>query len=89
VTDDVVPRKRSIRFYIFDQSVEVSTMWVRIAPEAEQMDHVLASHSLNAEPLEAHVALYRVVMFGPSGLSRGPSGRPSRSPCSAANDCHY
>jgi hypothetical protein len=37
-------------------------MWVSVTPEADGMDHVLASHSLNLEALEAHVALYRAVI---------------------------
>ena len=52
------------------------------------MDQVLASHSLNAEALEAHVALYRVLMFGPSGLSRAEREAIAVA-VSAANDCHY
>jgi hypothetical protein len=44
--------------------------WVQTTPESEGMDHVLASHSLNREALDAHVALYRTIMFGSSGLSR-------------------
>ena len=44
--------------------------WVEITSEARDLDHVLASHSLNPEALAAHNHLYRVVMFGPSGLSR-------------------
>lgn len=63
-------------------------MWVRIAPEANHTDHVLASHSLNAEALEAHVALYRVVMFGRSGLSRTEREAIAVA-VSATNDCHY
>ncbi len=63
-------------------------MWVKIASEAEHMDHVLASHSLNAEALKAHVALYRVVMFGRSGLSRAEREAIAVA-VSAANDCHY
>jgi alkylhydroperoxidase family enzyme len=63
-------------------------MWVDTAPEAQQLDHVLASHSLNPEALQAHVELYRVVMFGKSGLSRAE--REAIAVCvSAANDCHY
>jgi len=61
---------------------------VGIAPEAHRMDHVLASHSLNAEALEAHVALYRVLMFGPSGLSRAEREAIAVA-VSAADDCHY
>jgi hypothetical protein len=37
---------------------------VSVSPEADGMDHVLALHSLNSEAPEAHVALYRIVMFG-------------------------
>lgn len=63
-------------------------MWVETAGEAGAMDEILASHSLNREALRAHVALYRTVMFGPSGLTRAE--REAIAVCvSAANDCHY
>jgi len=62
--------------------------WVAIAPSAAGMDHILASHSLNPDALAAHLALYRTIMFGPSGLSR--TEREALAVCvSAANDCHY
>jgi hypothetical protein len=62
--------------------------WVDVAPGSEGMDNVLASHSLNPEALRAHLTLYRVVMFGPSGLSRAE--REAIGVCvSAANECHY
>lgn len=62
--------------------------WVDISPEASETDHILASHSLNPEALEAHLRLYRTVMFGPSGVSRAE--REAMAVCvSAANDCHY
>ncbi len=63
-------------------------MWVRIAPEAEHADHVLAAHSLNPEALAAHLALYRVLMFGRSGLSRAEREAIAVA-VSAANECHY
>lgn len=63
-------------------------MWVRTAAEAQHMDHVLASHSLNPDALRAHVALYRVIMFGESGLSRAEREAIAVA-VSAANDCHY
>jgi alkylhydroperoxidase family enzyme len=63
-------------------------MWVRTAPDAEEMDNVLASHSLNPDALSAHRALYRVVMFGPSGLSRAEREAMAVI-VSAANECHY
>lgn len=63
-------------------------MWVKIAPGAQHLDHILASHSLNPDALRTHVELYRVVMFGKSGLSRAE--REAVAVCvSAANDCHY
>jgi alkylhydroperoxidase family enzyme len=62
--------------------------WVQTTPESEGMDHILASHSLNPEALAAHLALYRTIMFGSSGLSRAE--REAIAVCvSAANDCHY
>jgi alkylhydroperoxidase family enzyme len=62
--------------------------WVQTADGSQNMDHVLSSHSLNPAALQAHLALYRVIMFGPSGLRR--SEREAIAICvSAANDCHY
>ena len=54
--------------------------WVQTMPESEEMDHVLASHSLNWEALDTHLALYRTIMFGASGLSRAERER-SRCAC--------
>jgi hypothetical protein len=62
--------------------------WVETAPDSRDMDNVLASHSLNREALEGHLALYRTVMFGPSGLSRAEREAMAVF-VSAANDCHY
>jgi alkylhydroperoxidase family enzyme len=63
-------------------------MWVETSSDSEHLDNVLASHSLSPEALAAHVALYRVVMLGPSGLSRAE--REAIAVCvSAANECHY
>ncbi len=63
-------------------------MWVSIAPDAQHLDHVLVSHSLSPDALRAHLALYRVVMFGESGLSRAEREAIAVA-VSAANDCHY
>lgn len=62
--------------------------WVETSPEARETDQILASHSLNPDALQAHLRLYRTVMFGPSGVSRAE--REAMAVCvSAANDCHY
>jgi alkylhydroperoxidase family enzyme len=62
--------------------------WVEHAPGSDAMPHILASHSLNPAALEAHVRLYRVLMFGPSGLSRIEREAIAVA-VSAVNECHY
>ena len=50
--------------------------------------NILASHSLNADALTAHVRLYRTIMYGESRLWR--SEREAIAVCvSAANGFHY
>lgn len=62
--------------------------WVETGPEMIGRAHIVASHSLNADALRAHMALYRTIMFGESNLSRAE--REAMAVCvSAANDCHY
>lgn len=63
-------------------------MWVERAPGSDGMANVLASHSLNQEALQAHLVLYRTIMFGPSPLSRSEREAIAVA-VSAANDCHY
>ncbi len=63
-------------------------MWVNSAPGTENLDNVLSSHSLNAGALEAHLELYRTIMFGDSPLSRSEREAIAVA-VSAANDCHY
>ncbi len=62
--------------------------WVAESPDAAAMDHILASHSLNPEALQAHLQLYRTIMFGPSGLTRAEREAVGVT-VSAANHCHY
>lgn len=63
-------------------------MWVRRAEGTEGLDNVLACHSLNPEALQAHLLLYRTIMFGESPLSRSEREAIAVA-VSAANDCHY
>lgn len=63
-------------------------MWVSIGTEGKALPHVLASHSLNPEALQAHLRLYRTIMFGDSPLSRIEREAIAVA-VSAANDCHY
>ena len=67
---------------------EGSAMWVKQAENAESLDNVLACHSLNSKALQAHLVLYRTIMFGDSPLTR--SEREALAVVvSAVNDCHY
>ena len=63
-------------------------MWVSTATGAEDMDNILASHSLNQPALEAHLRLYRTIMFDESTLTRAEREAIAVA-VSAANDCHY
>ena len=63
-------------------------MWVSRAPGAEDLDNVLACHSLNPKALQAHLMLYRTIMFGESPLTRSEREAIAVA-VSAANDCHY
>ncbi len=62
--------------------------WVEEGPQAAQLPHILASHSLNPEALKGHLALYRAVMFGASPLTRAEREAMAVA-VSAANNCHY
>jgi alkylhydroperoxidase family enzyme len=62
--------------------------WVKRAEGAESLPNILASHSLNADALEAHQRLYRTIMFGDSPLTRSEREAIAVA-VSAANDCHY
>ena len=53
-----------------------------------QIDNILTIHSLNPASLEAHLALYKTMMFGRSPLSRARREMIAVV-VSAANRCHY
>jgi alkylhydroperoxidase family enzyme len=60
--------------------------WVATGDEQEDLPNILKSHSANRAVLRGHLALYRAIMFGDSGLSR--SERESVAVAvSQANDC--
>lgn len=62
--------------------------WVQEADGTEGIANIISSHSLNEGAMRAHLALYKTIMFGPSGLSR--TDREAMAVCvSAANNCHY
>lgn len=63
-------------------------MWVETRRDLGQTDHILASHSLNAAAMRAHIQLYQTIMFGPSPLDAAERQAIAVA-VSAANDCHY
>jgi alkylhydroperoxidase family enzyme len=62
--------------------------WVQTAASARAMAHIVASHSLNGAAMNAHLTLYRTIMFGDSPLTRAEREAIAVA-VSAANDCHY
>lgn len=62
--------------------------WVATSCDASRLANILASHSLNAAAVEAHLRLYRTIMFGESPLTRVEREAIAVA-VSAANDCHY
>jgi alkylhydroperoxidase family enzyme len=62
--------------------------WVKQDPKSDRLGNILASHSLNPDALEAHMRLYRTIMFGDSPLTRVEREAIAVA-VSAANDCHY
>ncbi len=55
---------------------------------AGKVAHILKVHSLHPDAMEAHLNLYRTIMFGPSGLSRAQREMIATT-VSATNDCVY
>ncbi len=52
------------------------------------VDHILRIHGPNPQSLDAHVGLYRTLMFGHSPLSRAQREMLALV-VSAVNRCHY
>ena len=62
--------------------------WVATGDEQESLPNILKSHSANRPVLQAHLALYRAIMFGESGLTRAEREALAVT-VSKANDCYY
>lgn len=62
--------------------------WVRIDPTAAAQANIVSSHSLNPGAVQAHLGLYRAIMFGESHLTRAER-ETIAVVVSAVNDCHY
>jgi alkylhydroperoxidase family enzyme len=62
--------------------------WVTTGDEQQGLPNILKSHSANQPVLRGHLALYRAIMFGESGLSRAER-EAMAVVVSQANDCFY
>ncbi|MEX0692038.1 MAG: carboxymuconolactone decarboxylase family protein [Gemmatimonadales bacterium] len=60
--------------------------WIAVPPSPHA--NILAVHGLHPDALAAHDRLYRVLMFGPSELTRVERETIAVA-VSAANDCFY
>jgi alkylhydroperoxidase family enzyme len=67
---------------------ELRRWYERLTEPWGGVDHILKIHGLNPASLGAHFELYRVLMRGPSPLSRVQREMIAVT-VSAANGCHY
>ncbi len=76
--------------YISDETAppEVAKAFDRHRNRHGGVDHILRIHGPNPKSMDAHVGLYRVLMFGESPLSRAQREMLALV-VSAANGCHY
>jgi uncharacterized peroxidase-related enzyme len=71
-----------------DASGKLAAQYEQVRKAAGYVANVLQVHSLNPPALEAHLDLYRVLMFGRSGLSHRQREMIAVV-VSATNGCHY
>jgi alkylhydroperoxidase family enzyme len=62
--------------------------WIETGDERDDLPNILRSHSSNQPVLRGHLALYRAIMFGESGLTRAEREALAVT-VSQANDCYY
>jgi len=67
---------------------ELRRWYERLTEPWGGVDHILKIHSLNPASLGAHFELYRVLMRGPSPLTRVQREMIAVT-VSAVNGCHY
>jgi uncharacterized peroxidase-related enzyme len=63
-------------------------VYSKIEGKVGRVANILKVHSLHPEVLDAHLLLYRELMFGRSGLSRDERELIAVT-VSVVNDCHY
>ena len=76
--------------YVDEESAseELQGLYDRYRAPWGGVDNILRIHGLNPASMEAHVGLYRVLMFGRSPLARRQREMLALV-VSAVNNCHY
>lgn len=67
---------------------ELAELYDRLKERTGAVDNILTVHSLKPVALCAHYDLYKVVMYGPSELSRAQR-EMAAVVVSVSNHCHY
>jgi len=67
---------------------ELRDVYEQFGVPTDEIDHILAIHSLSPASLRAHLDLYRTLMYGPSPLTR-PERETIAVTVSTLNECHY
>jgi len=62
--------------------------YARLTGPRGEVDNILKIHSLNLPSLDAHLQLYKTLMYGASGLSRARREMIAVT-VSVLNNCHY
>lgn len=71
-----------------DAQGNLKKLYGRLLTPRGEVDNILKIHSLNEASLEAHLRLYKTLMYGASGLSRAQREMIAVT-VSVINHCHY
>jgi len=71
-----------------DASGRLQELYGKLVSPHGDVDNILKIHSLNVPSLDAHLQLYKTIMYGRSGLSRTRREMIAVT-VSVLNNCHY
>ena len=71
-----------------EESPELLEVYKQFDIPPDDVENILAVHSLSAASLRGHMDLYRTLMYGPSPLRRSEREMVAVT-VSTLNECHY
>ena len=71
-----------------DADGSLKDQYAKLKDSQNSVDNILKIHSLNPESLDAHVRLYKTIMYGKSPISRVDREMIAVL-VSSINQCHY